>query len=50
MTDRIEVDESYFSPNRVRGKRGRRASRKIIVLGLLKPERRVNTEIVSLAS
>ena len=29
----IEVDESYFGPRRVRGKRGRGASGKIPVLG-----------------
>jgi len=42
----VEVDESYFGPHRVRGKRGRGASGKTIVFGLLKREGRVYTEIV----
>jgi transposase len=32
----VEVDESYFGPRRVCGKRGRGAVRKIPVIGLLK--------------
>jgi RNase P subunit RPR2 len=32
----VEVDESYFGPHRVRGKRGRGASGKTIVFGLFK--------------
>jgi transposase len=32
----VEIDESYFGPRRVRGKRGRGASGKIPVIGLLK--------------
>jgi transposase len=43
----VEVDESYFGPHRVRGKRGRGASRKTIVFGLLKREDKVYTEIVA---
>ena len=42
----VEVDESYFGARRVRGKRGRGASGKTIVFGLLKREGRVYTEIV----
>ena len=42
----IEVDESYFGPRRVRGKRGRGAARKIPVIGLLKREGKVFTQIV----
>ncbi len=42
----IEVDESYFGARRVRGKRGRGASGKTIVFGLLKREGKVYTEIV----
>lgn len=42
----VEVDESYFGPHRVRGKRGRGAGRKTIVFGLLKRDGRVYTEIV----
>jgi hypothetical protein len=43
----VEVDESYFGPRRVRGKRGRGAYGKTIVFGLLKRDGRVYTEIVS---
>src|SRR5438067_7103353 len=42
----IEVDECYFGARRVRGKRGRGASGKTPVFGLLKREGRVYTEIV----
>ena len=42
----VEVDESYFGPHRVRGKRGRGASGKTIVFGLLKRDDKVYTEIV----
>jgi transposase-like protein len=42
----VEVDESYFGARRVRGKRGRGASRKRPVFGLLKRDGRVYTEIV----
>ena len=42
----VEVDESYFGPRRVRGRRGRGAGRKTIVFGLLKREGRVYTEVV----
>jgi transposase len=42
----IEVDESYFGPRRVRGKRGRGAARKIPVIGLLKRAGKVFTQIV----
>lgn len=42
----IEVDESYFGPKRVRGKRGRGAGGKTIVFGLLKRGDSVYTEIV----
>jgi transposase len=43
----VEVDESYFGPHRVRGKRGRGAGRKTIVFGLLKRHGKVYTEIVA---
>ena len=36
LVGQIEVDESYFGARRVRGKRGRGASGKTIVFGLLK--------------
>src|SRR5437763_14575985 len=42
----VEVDESYFGARRVRGKRGRGASGKTIVFGLLKRSGKVYTEIV----
>jgi len=42
----VEVDESYFGARRVRGKRGRGASGKTIVFGVLKREGKVYTEIV----
>src|SRR5690606_11272835 len=45
----IEADGSYFGPTRVRGKRGRGASGKIIVFGLLKREGNVYTTIISKA-
>ena len=38
----IEIDESYFGPRRVRGKRGRGAARKSPVIGLLKREGKVS--------
>src|SRR5205807_4674959 len=43
-TGEVEVDESYFGARRVRGKRGRGASGKTIVFGLLKRERLMSTE------
>jgi transposase-like protein len=46
----LEADESYFGPRRVRGKRGRGASGKTIVFGLLKRGNEVYTEIVPNAS
>lgn len=50
LSNGIEVDESYFGPRRVRGKRGRGASSKVVVLGLLKRNSAVYTEIISNAS
>jgi transposase-like protein len=47
LNNGIELDESYFGPTRVRGKRGRGASSKIIVFGLLKRKGKVYTEIVN---
>lgn len=43
----VEVDESYFGPQRVRGKRGRGAGRKVIVVGLYKRNGHVYTQIVT---
>ncbi len=42
----VEVDESYFGPKRVKGKRGRGAGGKTIVFGLLKRNGKVYTEII----
>lgn len=42
----IEIDESYFGPTRVRGKRGRGAGDKIPVVGLLKRNGKVYTKII----
>ena len=39
----VEVDESYFRARRVRGKRGRGASGKTIVFGVLKREGNVKS-------
>lgn len=42
----IEVDESYFGPRRIRGKRGRGARGKIPVVGLLKRNGKVYTSVI----
>jgi len=42
----IEIDEAYFGPSRVRGKRGRGAGKKVPVIGLLKRNGKVFTKIV----
>jgi len=42
----VEVDESYFGPRRVRGKRGRGAGKKTPVFGLLKRNGKVYTQII----
>jgi len=42
----VEVDESYFGPHRVKGKRGRGAASKVPVFGLYERGGRVYTEIV----
>ena len=46
FTGEIEVDESYFGPRRVRGKRGRGAGGKTPVIGLLKRGDRVYVKVV----
>ncbi len=46
MSGQIEVDESYFGPKRVKGKRGRGAGAKTIVFGIFKRKGKVYTEIV----
>ena len=42
----IEVDESFFGPRRVRGKRGRGAGGKTIVFGIYKRNGKVYTRII----
>lgn len=42
----VEIDESYFGASRVRGKRGRGASGKIPVLGILKRNGKVSVTII----
>lgn len=42
----VEVDESYFGARRVRGKRGRGAKGKVPVVGLLKRQGKVYTQVV----
>ncbi len=50
ITNGVEIDESYFAPRRQRGKRGRGAGNKIVVLGLRKRNGKVYAEIVPDAS
>ena len=42
----VELDESYFGPKRIRGKRGRGAGGKTIVFGIFKRNGHVFTENV----
>ena len=42
----VELDEPYFGPKRIRGKRGRGAGGKTIVFGIFKRNGHVYTEIV----
>jgi transposase-like protein len=46
----VEVDESYFGPRRVRGKRGRGAGKKVLVLGILKRGGNVYTQVIPRAN
>jgi transposase len=46
-TGNIEIDESYFGARRVKGKRGRGASGKIPVFGMLKRDGKVYTQIIN---
>ncbi|MCX5864965.1 MAG: IS1595 family transposase [Deltaproteobacteria bacterium] len=46
LVGEIEVDESFFGPRRVKGKRGRGAYGKTIVFGVFKRNGKVYTEIV----
>ena len=45
-TGEVELDESYFGPRRVRGKRGRGAAGKTIVFGIKRRGGKVHTRIV----
>jgi len=47
LAGEIEIDESYFGPTRVRGKKGRGAAKKIPVIGLLKRNGKVYTKVVT---
>jgi transposase-like protein len=42
----IEIDESYFWPSRIKGKKWRWAFKKIKVIGILKRNGKVYTEII----
>jgi len=46
----VEIDESYFGARRVRGKRGRGAKGKIPVVGLLKRNGKVYTQVITACS
>jgi transposase-like protein len=46
LDGKVEMDESYFGPTRVRGKRGRGAGQKTIVFGILKRGENVYTRII----
>lgn len=50
LSGEVELDESYFGPRRVRGRRGSGAGKKVIVFGLLKRHGKVYTQILSNAS
>ena len=50
LSGEVEIDESYFGRQRVRGKKGRGASGKIVVFGVLKRHGKVYTQIVPNAS
>ena len=47
FTGEVEIDECYFGPRRVRGRRGRGAGQKTPVIGLLKRGGRVFTSVVA---
>lgn len=50
FTGEVEIDESYFGPRRVRGRRGRGAGGKTPVIGLLKRGGKVFTSVVASCS
>lgn len=47
LSGEIEVDECYFGARRIRGKRGRGAKGKVPVIGLLKRNGKVYTQVVA---
>ena len=49
LSNGVEIDESYFGPRRVRGKRGRGAGKKLIVFGLLKRHDKIYTKVIDSA-
>lgn len=46
LSGEVEIDESYSGARRVRGKRGRGVKGKVPVIGLLKRDGKVHTQIV----
>lgn len=46
----VEVDESYFGAKIIRGKRGRGAAQKVLVLGILKRGGNVYTQVIPRAT
>ena len=50
LSGEVEIDESYFGPRRVRGKKRRGAGKKIVVFGAVKRSGKVCTQIVPNAS
>ena len=50
FTGEVEIDESYFGPRRVRGRRGRGAGAQTPVIGLLKRGGKVFTGVVKSCS
>ena len=50
LSGEVEVDESYFGPRRIRGKRGRGSGQKVLVLGILKRGGNVYTQVIPQAN
>lgn len=46
LSGEVGIDESYFGPRRIRGRRGHGAGKKVVVFGLLKRQGKVYTQIV----
>jgi transposase len=46
LSGEVEIDETYFGPKRIKGKRGRGAGEKIPVVGVLKRGGKVKTKVV----